>query len=106
MWGTFLSHKKGIKELVAAAIAVIGKEQKAPFLQENVDLSDKNSVEEADRQRFGFVNGIVKEVEDRKVLTKNKNAQDKIDAILTNRWLGIPIFAVVMFLVFHSKTIK
>ena len=37
-------------------------------------------------------------------LAKNKvyyKAQDKIDAFLTSRWAGIPIFAVVMFLVFH-----
>ncbi|MBP0981094.1 MAG: ferrous iron transporter B, partial [Oscillospiraceae bacterium] len=39
-------------------------------------------------------------VENRKVLTSEKNINDKIDAVLTNRWLGIPIFAVVMFLVF------
>ena len=40
------------------------------------------------------------EVETRKILTKNKNAQDGIDKILTNKWLGIPIFAVIMFGVF------
>ncbi len=39
-------------------------------------------------------------MEKRKVFTKDKNYQDKIDAVLTNKWLGIPIFAVVMFLVF------
>ena len=44
--------------------------------------------------------GIVKAVETRKVLTKNRNFQDKIDAVLTNKWVGIPIFAIVMFLVF------
>ena len=48
-----------------------------------------------------FVNGIVKKVESRKVLTKERNVQDKIDDVLTNKWLGIPIFAVVMFLVFQ-----
>ena len=65
-----------------------------------MDLTDKKAVEEADRKRFEFVNGIVKSVESRKVMTNVKNKQDKIDAILTNKWLGIPIFAVVMFLVF------
>ncbi len=91
----------GMKDVVAAAVAAIGKGQNAPYVQGNVDLSDKKAVEEADRKRFEFVNKIVKEVETRKVLTKNKNAQDKIDAVLTNKWLGIPIFAVVMFLVFQ-----
>ena len=34
-------------------------------------------------------------------MTKDKNVGDKIDAVLTNKWLGIPIFAVVMWLVFQ-----
>ena len=33
-------------------------------------------------------------------MTKDINYQDKIDAVLTNKWVGIPIFAVIMFLVF------
>ncbi len=67
----------------------------------DVDLTDKNAVEAADRKRFEYVNGVVKGVETRKVLTKDKNTGDKIDAVLTNKWLGIPIFAVVMWLVFQ-----
>ena len=54
-----------------------------------------------DRKRFEFVNAIVKEVETRKVFTKDKNAQDSIDAVITNKIVGIPIFAVVMFAVFY-----
>ncbi len=91
----------GLLDLVTVAASLAGKKQKAPYSQGNVDLTDKHAVEQADRQRFAFVNGIVKDVETRKVLTRQKNSQDKIDNILTNRWLGIPIFAVVMFLVFQ-----
>jgi len=91
----------GLKDLVAAAVAVIGTEQSAPYVQGDVDLSDKKSVEKADRERYSFVNKIVKEVETRKVFTKDKNAQDKVDNILTSWWFGIPFFALVMFLVFQ-----
>ncbi len=90
----------GLKAVVDAAKALKGMGQKAPYVQDYIDMTSKAEVEKADRQRFSFVNKIVKEVETRKVFTKEKNAQDKIDAILTNKWLGIPIFAVVMFLVF------
>ena len=90
----------GLDKLVEAAVSIIGKGQKAPYTQGNIDLTDKAAVEAEDRKRFTFVNGIVKKVEVRKVLTKDKNKQDKVDEILTNKWLGIPIFAVVMFLVF------
>ena len=90
----------GLKEVVEAAVASIGMKQAAPYVQGEIDLTDKKVVEQADRKRFDFVNKIVKDVETRKILTRNKNAQDKIDAVLANKWLGIPIFAVVMFLVF------
>ncbi len=98
---TISTSADGLKAIVEAAVARVGKTQTAPYVQENIDLTDKQAVEVADRKRFSFVNKIVKEVEDRKVLTKDKNFGDKIDSVLTNKWLGIPIFAVVMFLVFY-----
>ena len=98
---TVSTSAEGLKAVVAAAVALVGTEQKAPYVQGDVDLTDKAAVEAADRKRFAFVNKLVEEVEDRKVLTKDRNFGDKIDAVLTNKWLGIPIFAVVMFLVFQ-----
>ena len=97
---TVSSTADGMDAVVAMAMKVVGKGQVAPYVQGDVDLTDKASVAAADRKRFAFVNGIVKEVETRKIHTKDRNYQDKIDAVLTNRWLGIPIFAVVMFAVF------
>ena len=91
----------GLKEVVEKAASLKGCQQKAPYVQDDIDLHSKSEVEAADRKRFDFVKSIVSSVEKRKVLTKEKNSQDKIDAILTNPWLGIPIFAVVMFLVFY-----
>ena len=97
---TVSTSAKGLKELVKVATTLLGKEQTAPYVSSGVDLTDKTSVEEDDRKRFDFVNEIVTKVEVREVLTNKKNFQDKIDSVLTNKWLGIPIFAVVMFLVF------
>ena len=98
---TVSTSADGLKAVVEAAVAAVGKEQVAPYVQENVDLNNKKAVEAADRKRFEFVNRIVKDVETRKVLTRDKNVGDMIDAVLTNKWLGIPIFAVVMWLVFQ-----
>ena len=92
---------EGLAELVKAAASVVGKGQKAPYVQGDIDLTDKKVVEEADRKRFAYVNGIVKEVEKRRVLTRDKNFQDAIDAVLTNPLGGLVIFAGVMFLVFQ-----
>ena len=95
----------GLKDVVEAAISLAGKNQTAPYSQGEIDLTDKAVVEAADRKRFEFVNKIVADVESRKILTKDKNIGDKIDAVLTNKWLGIPIFAVVMFLVFQISQV-
>ena len=95
----------GLREAVAAAAGLYGKGQKAPYVQGEVDLTDKKAVEEADRQRFAFVNALVAKVEQRTVLTKDKGTGDAIDAVLTNKFLGIPIFAVVMFLVFQISLV-
>jgi len=94
------SSDKGLAEVVKAAVALIGKEQNAPYVQADIDLSNKAEVEAEDRKRFAFVNGIVKEVETRKVFTKDANFQDKIDKVITHPLLGLVIFAAVMFLVF------
>lgn len=95
------SGNNGLKAVVEKAASAKGNRQRAPYVQGNVDLHDKEAVEAADRRRFEFVNKIVKEVETRKVLTRDRNIGDQIDAVITNKWLGIPIFAAVMFFVFH-----
>ena len=102
---TVSNSGNGLKDVVAAAISLVGKNQTAPYSQGDIDLTDKAVVEAADRKRFEFVNKIVADVESRKILTKDKNIGDKIDTVLTNKWLGIPIFAVVMFLVFQISQV-
>ncbi len=95
------NHHDDLAQVIKAAVDIFGKGQKAPYVEGNVTLADKQAVKQADRRRFAFVNQLVAKVETRTVLTKEKNHQDTIDALLTNKWLGIPIFAVVMFLVFQ-----
>ena len=92
---------KGLAEAVKTAVSLNGRGQTAPYSQGDVDLTDKAAVAAADRKRFEFVNRIVAEVETRKVFTKDKNAQDQVDAVLTNPVAGMVIFAGIMFLVFQ-----
>ena len=96
-----VSGHQGLSEVVKAALAQAGKTQSAPYTQGAVDMNDKDAVRTADRKRFAFVNKIVSQVETRAARTKDKNFQDRIDAVLAHPVVGIPIFAVVMFLVFH-----
>ena len=98
---TVSTEANGLTEVVKAAADLEGKGQKAPYHQGDINLHDKAEVETADRKRFEFVNEIVKQVEERKVLTREKNKGDAIDAVLTNPVSGLIIFAAIMFLVFY-----
>lgn len=102
---TCSTNGEGLKELVETAISVAESKQEMPYVQEDIDLSNREAVSVADRKRFDYVNEVVKKVETRKVVTAEINKDDRIDEILTNKWLGIPIFAVVMFLVFQISQV-
>ena len=102
---TVSTAAEGLKRVVEAAVSHRGMGQRAPYVQGEIDLTDKKAVETADRQRFAFVNQLVSQVEHRKVLTRERNADDALDAVLTNKILGIPVFAVVMYLVFQISQV-
>ena len=102
---TVSTTAEGLKPVVEAAVSLRGRGQQAPYVQGEIDLTDKKAVELADRQRFEFVNKLVSQVEHRKVLTRERSADDALDAVLTNKILGIPIFAVVMYLVFQISQV-
>ena len=98
---TISIQSEGLQELVEAAVSRCGAVQTAPYFQENVDMEDRQAVEEADRKRYAFVNRVVSKVERRRIYTKDRNKQDAVDAVLTNPFAGILIFATVMFFVFQ-----
>jgi len=102
---TVSTSADGLSAVVNAAVERVGHRQNAPYVQENIDLTNKSAVEAADRKRYDFVNNIVKEVEKRKILTKDKNTGDAIDAVITHKIVGIPIFAAVMWLVFQISQV-
>ena len=97
---TVSTSSNGLIDVIKAVESVVGKGQKSPYQPKDIDLTSKNEVMAEDRRRFQFVNTIVSSVETRKVHTNEANKQDKADEILTNKWFGIPIFAVVMLAVF------
>lgn len=94
------SSDNGLEKLITEVAAVQGKGQAKAFDNKGLDYSDEKAVRHSDTKRFDFVNGIVNKVEKRKTKSSNQNAQDAADRILANKWLGIPIFVVVMWTVF------
>lgn len=62
--------------------------------------SDQESQEEIANARYAYISEKFSEAvkkPNQKAVTKS----DKIDKVLTNRWLGLPLFAFIMFMVFH-----
>jgi ferrous iron transport protein B len=51
-------------------------------------------------ERYNYISKVVKQAVHKKTRT-GQTGTDKIDRIVTNRWLALPIFAVIMFLVYY-----
>ncbi len=107
VYETVSTSANGLETLIDEAVKEAGRPQYAPYKKSVIDLTNKKTVEADDRRRFEFVNEIVKRVETRRIFTRDKNFQDRVDEVLTNKWAGIPIFVIVMALVFmisqHEK---
>lgn len=52
-------------------------------------------------QRYSYINKVVEKAVTKKAAKHSMSASDKIDSIVTNRYLALPIFALAMFLVYY-----
>ena len=72
-------------------------------IEEDIKAAEKELDDDAEsiitNERYVYIAEIIKACYKKKK-TGQLSASDKIDKIVTNRWLGLPIFAVVMFLVY------
>jgi ferrous iron transport protein B len=90
----------GLEKLISTVVEIKDKTQTAPFDSKGVNMEDKSSVEASDKKRYEFVKGIISKVEKRQTSSSSQTKQDAVDRILAHKWLGIPIFALIMWLVF------
>lgn len=82
------SHKDAIEKEITAA-------------EETLD-DDAESI--ITNERYQYISKLIKDC----LRKKNKGGlttSDKIDKVVTNRWLGLPIFAVIMFLVYYISMV-
>lgn len=63
---------------------------------------DKSSQELIVIARRGFVSGALQETIRHSKDNSDHSLTQKIDAVLTNRWLGLPILALILFLMFQA----
>ncbi|GAB4499289.1 MAG: hypothetical protein OHK0052_14100 [Anaerolineales bacterium] len=80
----------------AAPVLELAK-QRNQFLQEF--FGDDVDLYAAD-QRYGFINGVVRQVLRRPQLDR-LTFTERIDNIVTHKWLGLPVFFAVMYLMFR-----
>ena len=51
--------------------------------------------------RYKFITKHISKIRTKHKVEEAETQSDKIDKVLTNKWLGIPIFLIILFLVFH-----
>ena len=90
----------GLESLMEKIIEVKGTSQSAPFDTQDVNFNDSQSVRESDTKRFNFVKEIVSQIESREIESTAQTKQDIVDRVLAHKWLGLPIFAFIMWAVF------
>ncbi len=92
------------------AVKLLEKDEKiASLIHDAPDVSSEiKALEEAfdddaesiiTNERYAYISSIIKECI-KKNRKNNLTVSDKIDKIVTNRWLALPIFAFVMFIVY------
>ena len=73
-------------------------------IEEDIKAAEKELDDDAEsiitNERYVYIAQIIKGCYKQKKVKGELSASDKIDRIVTNRWLGLPIFALVMFLVY------
>ena len=82
--------------------------QVAAHIEEDIKAAEEELDDDAEsiitNERYVYIASIIKGCYKKKQAGK-LSTSDKIDKIVTNRWLGLPIFAVVMFLVYYISMV-
>lgn len=92
----FERDKKVIEELNLDPAVIEHIEEDISACEQELD-DDSESI--ITNQRYSYINKLINNAVQKKNKSKHKPS-DKIDMIVTNRWLALPIFAIVMFIVY------
>ncbi len=77
-------------------------------IEQDIKAAEKELDDDAEsiitNERYIYISSIIKACYKKKNVGK-LSSSDQIDKVVTNRWLGLPIFAVVMFLVYYISMV-
>lgn len=71
----------------------------------NLEQNDEKSYSTADKLRHRFIKDFTGEIINKKPNQKQLKFQNKLDSILTHKWLGLLIFALIIYLVFYISQV-
>ncbi|MDD4564670.1 MAG: ferrous iron transport protein B [Eubacteriales bacterium] len=99
----------GLKELIARAINTGNEKKKSEadpaFLDEAFGRLDPDQEEAAASNRYDYIQELVlKHIKKKKVASMDTTS-DKIDRVVTNRWLALPIFFVIMWAIYYVSIV-
>ncbi len=84
------------------------KKETLDHIEQDIKAAEKELDDDAEsiitNERYVYIASIIKSCYKKKNVGK-LSASDKIDRVVTNRWLGLPIFAVIMFLVYYLSMV-
>ncbi|MBP5692312.1 MAG: ferrous iron transport protein B [Bacteroidales bacterium] len=75
------------------------RDREAKTIERELGDSPENAIMDA---KYGFIDGALRETYRRGERKPGKTLSEKIDNIVTSRWLGFPIFLVAMYLIFQA----
>lgn len=77
-------------------------------IEKDIEAAEKELDDDSEsiitNERYIYIAGLMKGCYKKKKVG-GLSVSDKIDRVVTNRWLGLPIFAVVMFLVYYISMV-
>ena len=84
------------------------KEELLSHIEADIAAAEEELDDDAEsiitNERYIYIGELIKRCYKKKSTGKLSNS-DKIDKVVTNRWLGLPIFAVIMFLVYYISMV-
>lgn len=100
----------GLGELIAKAVAIAKKKEKGEadpvFIKEAFGQISSEEEEEAVNQRYDEIQVLVERHVTRKRGTQSETGSDKIDRVVTNRWLALPIFFGIMWVIYYISIVS
>ncbi len=102
------TKNKGVKELIKEAANTAfsaGKEPKQALIDEAYGKLDSEAEETAIENRYDYVETLTRDNVTRSIDTGALTTSDKIDRIVTHKWLALPIFFGLMWIVYYVSIV-